>query len=164
MAKNKQAVEKAVAKAVSDALAQEEQEVRESAAEIKASKLKKTNSKGEMLMAKFRLPKRPGYPDPLCITVNDEVRWVKRGYWVKLPWYVVEHMAHNIERKFRQEKDPNGGVAPLVVYDDMTAEPFEYQLIDPATDPKTGEPFGIDEPKSQPLATPGADRFNPLTQ
>ena len=68
-------------------------------------KMLKTNTKGEMLMCEFTLQKRVGQPDPLCITINDEVRWVKRGAKVIVPWYLVEHMLHNVERKFRQEKD-----------------------------------------------------------
>jgi hypothetical protein len=162
VSKNTTKVKKAVAAAVESAL--QADDPKESAEDMKKAKMFKTNTKGEMLMAQFKLPKRPGYPDPLCVTVNDEVRWIKRGHWVKLPWYVVEHMAHNIERKFRQEKDPNGGIQPIVVYDDMTAEPFEYRLIDPAIDPATGEPYTIAEPRTQPVAVPGADRFNPLTQ
>lgn len=108
-------------------------------------KMLKTNRKGEMLMCEFTLQKRPGQPDPLCITINDEVRWVKRGAKVIVPWYLVEHMLNNIERKFRQEKDQNG--KNVVVFDDMTTEQFQYREIDPA------EGCYVEGPKEQPVTT-----------
>lgn len=112
--------------------------------QLKAAKMAKVDTDGKMLMCEFTLGKRPGHPDPLCITINDEVRWVKRGAKVRVPWYLVEHMLHNIERKFRQEKDGQGN--NIVVHDDMTSEPFQYRPINPAIDPVTGQVFEIQGP------------------
>jgi hypothetical protein len=99
--------------------------------DVKSSRLAKLDNSGKMLMCEFTLAKRPGQPDPLCITVNEEIKWVKRGAKVVLPWYFVEHMLHNVERKYRQEKDPITG-QPRVAFDDMSTEQFQYRAIDPA--------------------------------
>jgi hypothetical protein len=94
-------------------------------------KLFKLNTKGEMLLCELTLHKREGAPDPQCITINEEFRWVKRGHKVVVPWYVVEHLKLNIERKFHQEKDPTTGKS-IVVSEEVPAETFSYKPIDPA--------------------------------
>ena len=130
----------------------ESQDVAETPEQYRAAQMQKTNTKGEMLMCQFTLAKRPGAPDPLCITVNKEIKWLKRGVTTsKMPWYFVEHMLNNIERKFRQEKTPDG--KNIVVYDDMPTEAFSYMPINPATDPATGEPFVIAGPRPQAITT-----------
>ena len=93
-------------------------------------KLGKTNTEGKMLMAKFTLQPRDKAPNPLCITVNEEIRWVPRGVEVIVPWYVVTHMKNNIERRFRKEKDSQG--KNIVVPYDVPSEPFNYNPINPA--------------------------------
>jgi hypothetical protein len=123
----------------------ESQDVAETPEQYRAAQMQKTDTKGAMLMCEFTLAKREGAPDPLVITVNKEIKWLKRGATVKLPWYFVEHMLNNIERKFRQEKGPDG--KKFVVYDDMPTEAFSYLPINPAIDPKTNEPFRIEGPR-----------------
>jgi hypothetical protein len=93
-------------------------------------KLGKTNVAGEMLKAKFTLHPRDKAPNPLCVTVNEEIFWVPRGVEVTVPWYVVTHMKNNIERRFRKEKDAQG--KNIVTTYDAPAEPFSYNPISPA--------------------------------
>ena len=95
-------------------------------------KLHMKNAQGEMLMCKLTLAKRAGAPDPLCITINEEFRWVKRGSEVVVPWYVVQHLKNNVETVFRQEKNEQG--RSIVVTDQVQAEPFSYTPINPAAD------------------------------
>lgn len=123
----------------------------ESAEDLKAARMAKTNNKGEMLLCNFTLQKKEMAPDPLCITINDQHFWCKRGKSVKVPWYLVEHMLHNVDRKYRNVK-----VGPLqykVEFDDMTSEPFQYQLIDPAMKPDGTGPFEIEGPRTPPQIT-----------
>lgn len=97
-----------------------------------SGRLAKLNTDGKMLKYLFTLQKRPGAPDPLCITINEEFYWVKRGKPVEVPWYLVEHMKLNIERKYRQEKDEHG--KNIVVGEDMPSESFTATPINPAPD------------------------------
>lgn len=90
------------------------------------------NSDGGMLMCKMTIGSREGAPDPLCITVNDEIRWVKRNKEVVVPWYVVLHMKNNIETRFKQEKDDQG--KRIVVGYTGPSEPVSYVPISPASD------------------------------
>jgi len=94
-------------------------------------KLGKTNSKGGVLMCKFTLQPREKAPNPLCITVNEEIRWVPRGVEVVVPWYVVTHMKANIETRYKKEKDPATGKNIVTPYL-SPSEPFNYNPIDPA--------------------------------
>lgn len=126
--------------------------VSESPDEIKAARNAKKNDEGGMLMCTFNLAKRIGQPDPLCVTINDEVRWVKRGATVTVPWYLVEHMLHNIERKYRREKQADG--SSLIVFDDMLTEQFQYREIKPGIDEATGKPFECEGPKAPPTQQP----------
>jgi hypothetical protein len=93
-------------------------------------RLGKTNTEGEMLKAKFTLQPREKAPNPLCITINEEIFWVPRGVEVTVPWYVVTHMKNNIERKFRREKDEQG--KNVIRTMDVPSEPFSYHPINPA--------------------------------
>ncbi len=127
------------------------EEVAETPEQYRAAQMQKQDTSGNMLMCQFTLAKRPGAPDPLVITVNKEIKWLKRGATVKLPWYFIEHMLNNIERKFRQEKGPDG--KSVVVYDDMPTEAFSYLPINPAIDPATNEPFRIECPRAQVLTS-----------
>jgi hypothetical protein len=104
----------------------------ESPEEVLDSKRKKLDTNGDILMCWFTLAKKEGAPDPLVMTVNNEVKWLKRGYKVKLPWYFVEHMLHNVERKFRQIPDPADARKKITLYDDIPTESFQYQPINPA--------------------------------
>lgn len=99
-------------------------------------KMTQQNTKGEMLMVEMTVAKRIGAPDPLCITINEEFRWVKRGKQVIVPWYVAEFLSTNIERKYRQEKDEHG--VNQTIAEDMLAEPFQFRMIDPAPGSKVG--------------------------
>jgi hypothetical protein len=93
-------------------------------------RLTKLNADGGMLMAKFTLQPREKAPNPLVITINEEIRWVPRGIEVVVPWYVVTHMKNNVERRFKKEKDAQG--KNIVTPYDMPSEPFSYQPINPA--------------------------------
>jgi hypothetical protein len=97
---------------------------------VNNGKLDKVNTEGKMLMAELTVARREGAPDPYLITVNEEIRWIKRGKQVIVPWYCVEQMKNNIERKFRKEKDDQG--KNVVVFDDLPTESFLYRAIDPA--------------------------------
>ncbi len=123
----------------------ESQDVSETPEQYREAQMQKQDRDGKMLLCEFTLAKRPGAPDPLCITVNKEIKWLKRGATVKLPWYFVEHMLNNIERKFRQEKAPDG--KSIVVYDDMPTEAFSYMPINPA------EGVSIEGPRKQAITT-----------
>ncbi len=123
----------------------------ETAEELKAARMAKTNSKGEMLLCNFTLQKKEMAPDPLCITINQDHFWLKRGKSVKVPWYFVEHMLHNVDRKYRNVK-----ISPLeyrVEFDDMTSEPFQYTVIDPGMKPDGSGPFEVEGPREPPQQT-----------
>lgn len=100
--------------------------------DLKEARLAKKDIHGNMLLCEFTLQKKAEAPDPLVITVNDEIKWVKRGAKVKLPWYFVEHMLHNVERKYHSVPDPADPRKRIVSYDDMPTEGFSYRPIDPA--------------------------------
>ncbi len=87
------------------------------------------NTDGKTLMAKFNLAKRAGAPDPLCITINDEFFWMKRGIDVEVPFYLVLHMKNNIETHYLQEKDERG--KNVIVTEKRPAEAFSYVWINP---------------------------------
>lgn len=103
------------------------------AAEVKEDdgKLFMKNRDGGMLMCDLTVQRREKAPDPLCVCVNEEIRWIKRGMKARVPWYVVLHMQNNIERKFRQEGE---GKSRTIVAEDAPGEPFNYTQIDPADD------------------------------
>ena len=107
-------------------------EITESEKPANDGKLDMKNSKGGVLMCKFVLGKRAGSPDPLVITVNEEIRWVKRGQECVVPWYVVLAMKNNIERTFTPLKDAYGRTT--VESSDGPAEPISYVPLDPAPD------------------------------
>jgi hypothetical protein len=90
------------------------------------------NTKGEVLMCKMTIGSREGAPDPLVITVGDEIKWAKRNKEVVVPWYFVLHMKNNIETRFKQEKDDQG--KRIVVGHTGPSEPLSYSLIDPSPD------------------------------
>ena len=92
-------------------------------------KLFAKNTKGEMLMCELTIHKRQDAADPLCVTINEEFRWIKRGAPCIVPWYVVAHLGLNIETKYRQEKDQQG--RRITVSEDMVGEPFSFREIDP---------------------------------
>lgn len=93
-------------------------------------KLGKVNNNGKMLMCNFTLAQRDKAPNPQCVTVNEEIRWIPRGVEVQVPWYVVQLFKDNIERRYRKEKDSNG--KNIVTPYDVPAEAFSYSCIDPA--------------------------------
>ena len=107
-----------------------EQEVADD--DVQASKLKKTNKDGGILMCEVMLQKKLGAPDPQVFTVGNEIKWIKRGAKVKVPWYFVEHMLNNVERKFFQIPDPTDQRKRIVKYDDILTEGFSYTPINPA--------------------------------
>lgn len=123
----------------------------ESAEDLRAAQMAKTNSKGGMLECRFTLQKKEMAPDPLCITINQQHFWCKRGKPVTVPWYLVEHMLHNVDRKYRNVKI--GPMEYRVEFDDMTSEPFQYQVIDPAMKPDGSGPFEIEGPLTPPQVT-----------
>lgn len=86
------------------------------------------NADGDILQCKLTVSKRPGAPDPLVVTVNDEIRWIKRGEQVVVPWYVVLHLKNNIERTFTNEK-VDGRDTPVA--SDSPSEPISYTPINP---------------------------------
>jgi hypothetical protein len=90
----------------------------------------KLNAEGGILKAKFTLQPKEKAPNPLCITVNEEIFWVPRGHEVIVPWYVVTQMKNNIERRFKREKDERG--KNIVTTYDAPSEPFNYTPINPA--------------------------------
>lgn len=98
--------------------------------DVKASKLQKLNRKGEMLMCELTIAKRPLAPDPLCVTTNEEIRYIKRGKKVVVPWYVVVQMLNNIERVFYQEENETG--KKITHWNEQPSEPISYVPIDPA--------------------------------
>lgn len=98
--------------------------------DVKAAKLQKLNRSGGMLMAELTIAKRPGAPDPLCVTTNEEIRYIKRGKKVTVPWYVVQQMLNNIERVFYQEENETG--KKITHWNEQPSEPITYHLIDPA--------------------------------
>lgn len=110
----------------------QEIEAQEDHEDSEAARNAKTNTKGTMLMCELTLAKRAGMPDPQVITVNREIKWVKRGAKVVVPWYFIEHLLHNVERKFRQEPDPTDSRKRIVAHDDTETESFNYRMIDPA--------------------------------
>ena len=81
-------------------------------------------------MCELEVARRPGAPDPFLITVNEEIKWIKRGKKVVVPWYFIEAMQSNIERRFRREKDEQG--KNIIVSEDMPSESFQFQAINPA--------------------------------
>jgi hypothetical protein len=85
-----------------------------------------------MLTCKLTIQKRVGAPDPLCVTINEEFRWIKRGLECIVPWYLILHLRNNIERRFTQGTDETG--KKIVIVEDAQAEPFTYRPIDPAED------------------------------
>ena len=97
---------------------------------IDNGKLDKQNADGGVLMCELTVARREKAPDPFLVTVNEEIRWIKRGAKVIVPWYVVVQMKNNIERKFLREKDEQG--KNVVVHEDMPTESFQYQMINPA--------------------------------
>jgi hypothetical protein len=90
----------------------------------------RVNTKGETLMADFTLAKKTGAPDPLCVTINEEFFWIKRGVKVQVPFYLVFHLRNNIETHYVQEKDEQG--KNIIKTERMPAEAFSYSWIDPA--------------------------------
>ncbi len=146
---------KATSKAVSDAVAKiatqivQDAGVAETPDDLRAARMAKRNSSGGLWKVGFTLEKREGYPDPLCITVVDEIKWVKRGKEVMLPWYFVEHMLGNVQRKYRNIKDKQTGMYE-VVWDDVPAESFRYREIDAGLD-DNGVPFRIEGPNAAPV-------------
>lgn len=95
-------------------------------------KLDMKNRDGGVLMCKVTVGSREGGPDPICYTVNDEIKWIKRNAEVVIPWYFVLHMKHNVETRFKQAKDESG--TRIVVGTTGPSEPISYSLIDPAPD------------------------------
>lgn len=91
-------------------------------------KLGMKNQEGKMLMCRVTIGSREGGPDPICYTVNDEIKWIKRNKEVIIPWYFVLHMKNNIETRFRQEKDEQG--KRIVVPHTGPSEPVSYSTID----------------------------------
>lgn len=104
-------------------------EVDERKAEQEA-KRRYLNRDGEILQCNLTLQKMEGKPDPLVITIAEEIRWIKRGKPVVVPWYVVQTLKDNIESRYRREKQPDGTTA--VVREDVPAEAFSYNAINPA--------------------------------
>ena len=137
----------AVADAVADVAKTLVEQIDREVEIVDNGKLLKTNKHGKMLMCEVTLQKAPGKPDPQCFTVNDEIKWVKRGAKVVVPWYFVEHMLHNVERKYRQEVDPADARKKIVLFDDMTTEAFNYREIDPA------DGVFVEGPREQPNNT-----------
>lgn len=137
MAKATQAQKNAVTKAFADA------EKAAQAALVKAEvpeddgTMDMKNADGGMLKCKFTLHKRPGAPDPLCITVNEAGRagfqgFAKRGIEIEVPWFVILHLQNNIEKRFAQEKDERG--KNIIVPEDVPGESFSYRPVNPAAD------------------------------
>lgn len=93
-------------------------------------KLRETNSKGEMLLCEVTMPRGNNMPDPQVVTINEEIRWVRRGVKTIVPWYFVEHLLLNIERKYRQEIDVATG-KNVVTFDDIPALSFTWLPVDP---------------------------------
>lgn len=124
--KSKAAATKAIAEVTKEIIAGIEAD----AVDTTDYRLGKLNANGEMLKAKFTLQPREKAPNPLCITVNEEIFWVPRGVEVTVPWYVVAHMKNNIERRFKREKDAQG--KNIVTSYDAPSEPFSYSPINPA--------------------------------
>jgi len=94
------------------------------------SKLFYKNAEGKMLMCELTMARRENAPDPFLTTTNEEIRWIKRGQPVIVPWYVVDQLKNNKERKFRTEKDEQG--KKVVVFEDIPTESFQYHAINPA--------------------------------
>lgn len=90
------------------------------------------DAKGEVLRCKLTLQPREKAPNPLSVVVNEEIFWIPRGVEVEVPWYVVEQMKNNIERKFKREKDAQG--KNIVTPYDALSEPFSYRPINPTAD------------------------------
>jgi len=126
----KQKTEKLISQFAS-ALAEEAQNSAEDpAVALKAAKMQKLNTKGEMLMCKFTLQVKKGAPDPLCFAVNEETYALKRGVEVTVPWYIVAQFKNNIERTYYQKKDETG--KNQTYFEDSPSESFNYMPIDPA--------------------------------
>ncbi len=130
MKQKKDALADVFAKAASDAIGKLEADGPKD--DIEAAKMQKQNTDGKMLMCELTIGKRALAPDPLCITTNEEIRYIKRGKKVVVPWYVVTQMLNNIERQFYQEKDDQG--KSITKWMDAPSEPFNYRMIDPAPD------------------------------
>lgn len=130
MAATKTKTKAAATKAIAEVTKQLMTEIAEDAVDNTDYRLGKLNADGEMLKAKFTLQPREKAPNPLCITVNEEIFWVPRGVEVEVPWYVVTQMKNNIERRFKREKDAQG--KNIVTSFDAPSEPFSYYPINPA--------------------------------
>ena len=128
-ASKKEIIEKTFADAAAAAIKAEEAA---SKAVEDDGRLAMKNKDGGVLMCNLTVAKRPFAPDPLCVTVNDEIKWIKRGAKVIVPWYFVLHMNNNVETRFRQEKDAQG--KNIVVPETGPSEPISYNPINPADD------------------------------
>lgn len=90
------------------------------------------NADGGILRAKLTLQPRDKAPNPLSVVINEEIYWIPRGVEVEVPWYVVQSLKNNVERKFKREKDSQG--KNIVTPYDALAEPFSYRPINPTPD------------------------------
>src|SRR5574337_1937065 len=99
-------------------------------------KLYMKNTEGKMLKCEFTLARKKDAPDPLSITVNEERYYIPRGTKAIVPWYFVQHMLLNVERKFRTDYELTGtGIKkPVLKAEDQQTEAFTYKPIDPAPD------------------------------
>lgn len=94
------------------------------------SKFTFKNADGGILMCELTMARRENAPDPFLTTTNEEIRWIKRGQPVIVPWYVVDQLRNNKERKFRKEKDEQG--KNVIAFEDIPTESFQYRAINPA--------------------------------
>lgn len=124
----KAALSEVFANAAADALKKLEGDAPQD--DLDAAKLQHKNTSGGVLMCELTIAKRPGAPDPLCVTTNEEIRFIKRGKPVTVPWYVVRQLLNNVERQFYQEKDEQG--RSITRHNDMPSEPISYRCIDAA--------------------------------
>jgi hypothetical protein len=99
---------------------------------LMAAKLTKTDTDGKILKCRLTVARKPGTIGPHLETVNEEIFWIPRGVPVVVPWYVVEQMKNNVERRFRQEPDPDNPGRKRTVSEDIPSESFQYTAINPA--------------------------------
>ena len=101
-------------------------------AKVEEAKRTKLDAEGNILKCKLTVSRRLGSTGPHLETVNEEIFWIPRGVPVIVPWYVIDQMKNNVERKFRQEPDPDNPGRKRIVHEDIPSESFQYTAINPA--------------------------------
>lgn len=100
------------------------------ARELAASKREHLGADGEILKYELEIQGRDGAPNPVNIPINEEKYVIRRQAKVVVPWWVVVHLANNIETKYTPTKDENGRL--YMREEPRLSENFTARPINPA--------------------------------